>query len=52
LIWKAVLLAPKAANVDAVIGVNPVEVPVGMMMGAKEVVFTVDVISGRVEGTR
>jgi hypothetical protein len=51
LIWEAVLL-PKAADVDAVVGVNPMEVPVGMAMGAKEVIFTVDIISGRVGGTR
>ena len=51
LIWKAVL-APQATDVDAVVGVNPVEVPVGMVMGAKEVIFTVDIIFGRVAGIR
>jgi hypothetical protein len=39
LIWEAVLLAPEAADVDAVVGVNLVEVPVGMETGAKNVIL-------------
>jgi len=51
LIWEAVLLAPEAADVDAVVGVNLVKVLVGMVTGAKSH-FCSRYNFGRVGGTR